>query len=946
MKYLNKFLAIVICCMIVLTMMNRIFVAETNIQSEEIQSYSVPVVSNNAYNIKYANFYEIDGKYYLSFDDIKEFTRFSLEETESTITLRQGLREIIIDKDTGHLNDSDLVDQGNINIVEIKGKYFCEGIPMLVYLGADCRISDNMILDILMPDITIWESIMPDYLEYNFNIVELYKGEGNIKFSLVLDVIADILDGVSGHGIFADSDNHLEDALYEILNVDMMKYETVQTAMTTQNLEINNFLSSESIKSFIDASSYSLDTIEELLKYYGDFYLNVEIDKNNYRWQRSFKSGDLEEASDLSKKINQQICEQFEIKGNLQKYSEISDVLDIGMIGLDAAIMSYNLLQYDDDTRNLFSRTINEKIFEYTGYNDISWKNVTDKITRDLSSNESIVSTSICDSVVNYIGDELSDNGAKVLLSKFTSKANIYVLAMQIGTFIASLINYDLNQAFSADMNAIYLGTIINDMAILLSSMLVNERDEYHFSSIETLTYLKDMFTLYYRTIIAFSENIALSIEEFGGKNKDEVVEWFSGKSGNTVSNYAASYLYNITNCKIVPIVNYLELKDELLNPDWIQQFKNEDMTDTYIEFMKTKEYESYISDWIFGEPTHYAILDIDEDGIDELIITGGDGMGFYNLIVFGYDRKLKEIYPISNIDSVTYREGKENYVFQYYGGLNYSQSHKALVLSELRTGSVFGGLSYFTIKNQELVSDFGIWYEYDYQTNKTTYGYSESGNRIAVDEDEYQEYLNELNESSDPEFQPIPKEGATEVSIEEYFGGDFDKKLISIRPLYDSAANAVIKIGDYNNSPDENVTWSVIYSVLNTFSERTPTSESVKHELGSAIKVNTNELVDLHNEIFANKITSLPALGSYYTDNEYSGISYSEEEDVYYFINATGGGYFGEFKDGYVLENGNAVLEFSVENIVGEHMGDCRIEITPDSGSRFGYTIVSAVKI
>ena len=388
------------------------------------------------------------------------------------------------------------------------------------------------------------------------------------------------------------------------------------------------------------------------------------------------------------------------------------------------------------------------------------------------------------------------------------------------------------------------------------------------------------------------------------------------------------------------------QITTEVFHEGEIPELEVVDTTQIYIDFLKAQEYESYISDWIFGEPTHYAILDIDEDGIDELIITGGDGMGFYNLIVFGYDRKLKEIYPISNIDSVTYREGKENYVFQYYGGLNYSQSHKALVLSELRTGSVFGGLGYFTIKNRELVSDFGIWYEYDYQTNKTTYGYSESGNRIAVDEDEYQEYLNELNESSDPEFQPIPKEGATEVSIEEYFGGDFDKKLISIRPLYDSAANAVIKIGDYNNSPDENVTWSVIYSVLNTFSERTPTSESVKHDLGSAIKVNTNELVDLHNEIFANKITSLPALGSYYTDDEYSGISYSEEEDVYYFINATGGGYFGEFKDGYVLENGNAVLEFSVENIVGEHMGDCRIEITPDSGSRFGYTIVSAVKI
>lgn len=388
------------------------------------------------------------------------------------------------------------------------------------------------------------------------------------------------------------------------------------------------------------------------------------------------------------------------------------------------------------------------------------------------------------------------------------------------------------------------------------------------------------------------------------------------------------------------------QITTEVFHEGEIPELEVVDTTQTYIDFLKAQEYESYISDWIYGDPTHYAILDIDDDGIDELIITGGDGTGFYNFTVFSYDRKSKEVYPIPNVYSDVIGNEKEGYFFQNYGGLRYSPSHKALVFSELRTGSMYGGLSYFTIKNQELVSDFGIWHEYDYQSNKTTYGYSESGNRIAVDEDEYQEYLNELNESSDPEFQPIPKEGATEVSIEEYFGGDFDKKLISIRPLYDSAANAVIKIGDYNNSPDENVTWSVIYSVLNTFSERTQTSESVKHELGSAIKVNTNELVDLHNEIFANKITSLPALGSYYTDNEYSGISYSEEEDVYYFINATGGGYFGEFKDGYVLENGNAVLEFSVENIVVEHMGDCRIEITPDSGSRFGYTIVSAVKI
>lgn len=392
---------------------------------------------------------------------------------------------------------------------------------------------------------------------------------------------------------------------------------------------------------------------------------------------------------------------------------------------------------------------------------------------------------------------------------------------------------------------------------------------------------------------------------------------------------------------------DYLKKYDDSKLIEWsINYPKNIDTTQTYIDFLKAQEYKSYISDWIYGEPTHYAILDIDDDGIDELIITGGDGTGFYNFTVFSYDRKSKEVYPIPNVYSDVIGNEKEGYFFQNYGGLRYSPSHKALVFSELRTAPMYGELSYFTIKNQELVSDFGIWHEYDYQSNKTTYGYSESGNRTAVDEDEYQNYLNEL---SDIEFQSIPKESATEestaeVNIDDYFKGNIDGALKTLKPLIGSVADTTIKVGEYNNAPDGNVSWSILYNLLNVYEVSTPSSENVPHETGAAVKVKSNDLINLYNESFANKISSLPALGS-----EYAGginIEYLSDEDAYTFARATGGSYYAEFKDGYVLENGNAVLEFSVENIVGEHMGDCRIEITPDSGSRFGYTIVSAVKI
>ena len=194
-------------------------------------------------------------------------------------------------------------------------------------------------------------------------------------------------------------------------------------------------------------------------------------------------------------------------------------------------------MQYDDDTRNLFKRSINNEIFDYTDYHDISWNNVSDKISDTLSSNASIVASSASKNVVDFINGEITKKGIEKALSGFTSKANIYLTAAQIGSFVASLINYKSNQAFSADMNAIWLNTVQYDIAQLASRMLIKERDEYHFSDAESLNKLKDMFTLYYRTIIAFSENMAVSVDEFGGKNRKEWVQYFSATSGKSVSN-------------------------------------------------------------------------------------------------------------------------------------------------------------------------------------------------------------------------------------------------------------------------------------------------------------------------------------------------------------------------------------------------------------------------
>lgn len=592
MKCLNKFAAIVLSCVLLINNSNIVHAMKNIEIANDVQAYNVPVISNE-YPNSAVTFYGYDGKYYLSLEDIKDFTRCELDESDSQLTLTHGLREITIEKDTGHMADSDFVDQGDIDIFEYDGKYLCEGIPMLAYLGAACTVRNDKALEVLMPSITIWESIMPDYLDYYFNVIELYGGENNVKISLALDIIADVLDGVSGHGLNANADTHLEDALYEILNVDMMKYESVQESVSEQNQKNQNFFTANA-DIILKSGESAKDAVATAIAEYAEFYFNVQIAKSDFKWQRAYQSGDLESASELSLRINQQVYNQSATKVNLEK---ADNAFNIGIIALNTAITSYNLMQYDDDTRNLIKRSINNEIFDYTDYHDISWNNISDKISDTLSNNASIVASSASKNVVDFMNGEITKKGIEKALSGFTSKGNIYSTAAQIGSFVASLINYKSNQAFSADMNAIWLNTVQYDIAQLASRMLSKERDEYHFSDAESLNKLKDMFTLYYRTIIAFSENMAVSIDEFGGKNRKEWVQYFSATSGKSVSNYAAIYLYRITNCTIVPIVDYMELNNKVITSEWIESYKS-DTTDIFEQLPQEFAFTSGVGGW------------------------------------------------------------------------------------------------------------------------------------------------------------------------------------------------------------------------------------------------------------------------------------------------------------------------------------------------------------
>ena len=573
MRALNKIFAVILCSLLVINTSvsaNAMTQIESN---DEVQMYLVPVRSDE-YPSDEVYVYKHQEKFYMSLDDIKDFTRCTLEQTDENIILTQGMRQLVIDKSSGNMSDSDWVEQGQIDCLEFNGEYLCEGIPMLMYLGAACTVNAAGELEVLMPTYTFWEAFMPDYLDYYFDIYEMYGGEIGVKVSLACDVIADIFDGISGRGIWATFDDHYKDALYETIYVDTMKYEFAQQREVDKNQKINDLLSSNSFKNGLELGENSIEFTYDALEHYAGFYLNTQIAKNEYLWKTCYEAGNLKKASELSSEINKQVYTQTAMQVELKTVKGATPLLEAGLFAFDTAMTSYALMQYEDDTRYLFSRTINDDIFKQLNYDDISWKPLSDEISETLKDNQSIVKNTAIDNIVKFVTKKVESEGLSYALKQFTSNENIYTTSIQLGLFLGSLINYDLNQAYSADMNALILNEVQYDVATLLIKLIEQEKNVYKFSNEESMERIKNMMNLYYRIIIAFSENMSKSLEEFGNRKGKEMIPWFSSTTEMSVANYTADYLYKLTNCTIVPIVDYNSLSDEVITQDWIELYE------------------------------------------------------------------------------------------------------------------------------------------------------------------------------------------------------------------------------------------------------------------------------------------------------------------------------------------------------------------------------------
>ena len=143
-------------------------------------------------------------------------------------------------------------------------------------------------------------------------------------------------------------------------------------------------------------------------------------------------------------------------------------------------------------------------------------------------------------------------------------------------------------------------------------------------------------------------------------------------------------------------------------------------------------EYEIVSDHFDYFNPECYAELDIDQNGTDELLISFGDGYGFYVTVILSYDDAS---------DQVVFIGAPYSYI-----NVMYSPGQHAIAYYEYRSSSSDSLMRYDQILNYALALHLLVGHEgWNYDGGRNSFIAHQYGENQAITDAEEQEYYDEL---------------------------------------------------------------------------------------------------------------------------------------------------------------------------------------------------------
>lgn len=204
-------------------------------------------------------------------------------------------------------------------------------------------------------------------------------------------------------------------------------------------------------------------------------------------------------------------------------------------------------------------------------------------------------------------------------------------------------------------------------------------------------------------------------------------------------------------------------------------------MEQIYRDYLANREYQPYISDWDNGTPSEYALVDIDSNGIEEMILYGEGEYQYGDIAVFTYNEETSTVIALSCPDNYLV-DNYSGYVMQVYGKPSYYPQYKAIHFSEESKPSVGQTSAFWTVNGNQLDESFRIMIK----ENDTggpgwiRYVLIKDGIETEISNKEYNTFLGIQNLADPPvdeslEYKPIPVATSNDKIDISFFWGSWE---------------------------------------------------------------------------------------------------------------------------------------------------------------------------
>lgn len=489
--------------------------------------------------------YLYEDVYYIAIDDLCSLTRCSQSKENEIISIRQGFWSTKFD--IGNQTFDDEYQKVDTTILEIEeNKYAVPAVMFLNYFKATAYTKGDK-LYCKMPEFTAWEALDVNYEDTLIDIYELYGGEGNVAFSLTLDIIMDFITGD-----MANSEKYLSDAFVEALEVTVNDRDSVKEYKESIIQNLYSELHSDEIDDFLESLQDRLSISAEPVEWYIESHYN-SLEKSFVRLAYdAHEAGNYDEVKNYGKKFYDAFAEKNRVSKGAEKFFNNMDYL---MVFISAAAETANEMKYTDATNNLVYNVMGQENLQYLGISadDDLWFTVADKY-------QSVLGTGIKQlesKLTNFFTDKLFwENATGAIVSNSAGiSLGSWTLSLNASRFIAKNINpitRGIIEGFEADRRGLYLSELQQKVYWVLSNTV--KKFEGQLDNKDVYAKYIEAEQLYCRTSVAMYENLIKMVKHFG-ENPDYWTDYFQERI-----DMLAISLYQLTSIQDDGVINCLPL--------------------------------------------------------------------------------------------------------------------------------------------------------------------------------------------------------------------------------------------------------------------------------------------------------------------------------------------------------------------------------------------------